>query len=91
MKLTTSIPAIALILLCLSGSATGQGDRDAQSAGFEFALLGDVPYDGRQEREFANVIKEIDAAELAFVVHNGDFWWDGAAWTEQAGGSSSMQ
>ena len=31
-------------------------------------------------------MKDIDAADLAFVVHNGDFWWDGAAWTEKAGG-----
>ena len=62
------------------------GEREAQSARFEFALIGDVPYDARHEKEFANVMKEIDAAELAFVVHNGDFWWDGAAWTEQAGG-----
>jgi hypothetical protein len=86
MTLTKSIPPIALVMLFLSGSATGQTDRDMQAARFEFALLGDVPYDARHEREFANVMKEIDAAELAFVVHNGDFWWDGAAWTEQAGG-----
>ena len=31
-------------------------------------------------------MKDIDAADLAFVVHDGDFWWDGAAWTEEAGG-----
>jgi hypothetical protein len=36
-------------------------------------------------------MKDINAAELAFVVHNGDFWWDGAAWTEQARGASSVQ
>ena len=51
-----------------------------------FALIGDMPYDARHEREFANVMKGIDSANLAFVVHNGDFWWDGAAWTEKAGG-----
>src|SRR5258708_32525469 len=31
-------------------------------------------------------MKDIDAAELAFVVHNGDFWRDGQAWTEKSGG-----
>jgi hypothetical protein len=86
MTLTKSIPAIVLVVLFLSGSATGQADRDAQAGRFEFALLGDVPYDARHEREFANVMKELDAAELAFVVHNGDFWYDGSAWTEQLGG-----
>ena len=31
-------------------------------------------------------MKDIDAAGLAFVIHDGDFWWDGAAWTEKDGG-----
>jgi hypothetical protein len=74
-----SVPFVVCIMLFLSGGATSQGETQTQSARFEFALIGDVPYDARQEREFANVMKEIDAAELAFVVHNDDFWWDGAA------------
>lgn len=58
----------------------------AQSNRFEFGLIGDVPYDGRAEREFANVMKGLNAADLEFVVHDGDFWWDGKDWTEKAGG-----
>jgi hypothetical protein len=77
-------------MLFLSACATMQRERDAQSARFEFGLIGDVPYDGRAEREFAHVMKGLDAADLSFVVHNGDFWWDGAAWTEQAGGPSTF-
>jgi hypothetical protein len=76
---------VAYVMLFLSGSATSQEERETQTARFEFALIGDMPYDARHETEFANVMKEIDAAELAFVVHTGDFWWDGSAWTEQAG------
>jgi hypothetical protein len=72
-----SVLAISAYILLLSGCAMLQGDREIRGAGFEFALLGDVPYDARQEKEFAHVRKEIDAADLAFVVHNGDFWWDG--------------
>ena len=83
-------PKSALMVSCLmcflAGSGTLLGGGEPQSAGFEFALIGDMPYDARHERDFANVMKEIDAAELAFVVHNGDFWWDGQTWTEQAGG-----
>jgi hypothetical protein len=80
--------SISVLILCcltilLSGCATV---RPAQGGRFQFALLGDVPYDARQEKEFANVMKVINAADLAFVVHNGDFWWDGVAWTEKAGG-----
>jgi hypothetical protein len=71
------------LALLLSGSATAQGTRGAS---FEFALIGDMPYDATHEREFANVMKGIDAADLAFVIHNGDFWWDGKEWTEKAGG-----
>ena len=71
-------------MLFLSGCATVQGEQ--QSGGFEFALIGDMPYDGRQEKEFAHLMRDIDAADVAFVVHNGDFWYDGSAWTEEIGG-----
>ena len=69
-----------------SGCATHQGGSETNSGSFDFALIGDMPYDGRQEKEFANLMRIIDTADVAFVVHNGDFWWDGAAWTETAGG-----
>ena len=74
------------LVLFLAAVATAQGDRPLQGAAVEFALIGDMPYDARHEREFAQVMKAIDAADLAFVVHDGDFWWDGAEWTEAAGG-----
>ncbi|HSF07154.1 MAG TPA: hypothetical protein VLG10_15330 [Methylomirabilota bacterium] len=73
-------------MLFLAACATAQGDREGQSGRVEFALIGDVPYNARHEKEFANVMKRLNEADLAFVVHNGDFWWDGAAWTEKAGG-----
>ena len=61
----------ALIASCsmsfLSACATTQGEREAQSTRFEFGLIGDVPYDGRHEREFVHVMKELNAADLAFV------------------------
>jgi hypothetical protein len=70
--------ALLLLQACTGVPAASKGGR------FEFALIGDVPYDARTEKEFAEVMKDIDAAELAFVVHNGDFWGDGAFWTEKA-------
>src|SRR5207244_11347301 len=63
-----------------------QEGREVSGPRFEFALIGDMPYDARQEKEFANLIRELDAAELAFVVHDGDLWYDGKEWTEQVGG-----
>lgn len=77
---------VSYLMVFLSGCANLPGERAVQGARFEFALIGDVPYDARHEKEFGNVLKEMNAADLAFVVHNGDFWYDGAAWTEQLGG-----
>src|SRR5262245_44056555 len=77
---------VAYVVLLFSSSATSQGQREAPSARFEFSVSGEMPDDSRHEKEVANFMREIDAAELAFVVHNGDFWYDGAAWTEQLGG-----
>src|SRR3954467_11432373 len=85
MKSLAALVICALVLL-IGGCATGQGSGEMRSASLDFALIGDMPYDGRQEKEFDNMMKDIDAAEVAFVVHDGDFWWDGGAWTEKAGG-----
>lgn len=84
-----SMKAISLSMICgtlLIGWLFHAAEGRAESTRFEFGLIGDVPYDARQEREFSYVMKELDAADLAFVVHDGDFWWDGRSWTEQAGG-----
>jgi hypothetical protein len=77
---------VSCFTLLITACAALQGERGTQSGRFELALIGDVPYNARHEKEFAHVMKQINAADLAFVVHNGDFWWDGAAWTEKEGG-----
>ena len=77
---------VASLILVLSGCAITQGEKGIQSGRFEFALIGDMPYDGRQEKEYAQLMTEIDMADLAFVVHNGDFWFDGIAWKETTKG-----
>ena len=41
---------------------------------FEFALIGDTPYDDDQETNlFPNLLADLNRAKLAFVVHDGDF------------------
>ena len=77
---------LSALIFLLGGCATSQGAKEMNATSLDFALIGDMPYDGRQEKEFANLMKDIDGSDVAFVVHNGDFWWDGAAWTEKAGG-----
>lgn len=40
---------------------------------FDFALIGDVPYTEEQATNlFPNMIRELNAAKVAFVVHDGD-------------------
>ena len=40
---------------------------------YEFALIGDVPYDDMQETNyFPNMLEELNHSALAFVVHDGD-------------------
>ena len=85
MRIPATLIVSALVLL-LGGCATDRAVSQTSATSFDFALIGDMPYDGRQEKEFDHLMKDIDAADVAFVVHNGDFWWDGAAWTERAGG-----
>jgi hypothetical protein len=80
-----ALTAGSLLGLLAAGGAL-EGEEGGRGARFEFALIGDMPYDARHEKEFAHVMAAIDAADLAFVVHDGDFWWDGNQWTEQAGG-----
>lgn len=76
----------ASCVLLLAGCAAAPGGAETKGLRFEFALIGDMPYDARQEKQFPNVMREINAADLAFVVHDGDFQWDGAGWNEKAGG-----
>ncbi|AUT04158.1 hypothetical protein CLI64_00580 [Nostoc sp. CENA543] len=40
---------------------------------FDFALIGDIPYDARQEIEFQKLIKDINKSLVSFVIHDGDF------------------
>jgi hypothetical protein len=49
------------------------GEADPASSGFEFAIIGDVPYNAQEEAKFMNLIAAIDHTKVVFVVHNGDF------------------
>lgn len=53
---------------------------------FEFAVIGDMPYDGNQREEFVRMTEEINTHDLAFVIHVGDFWFDGLVWKDTTKG-----
>src|SRR5258708_14272110 len=40
---------------------------------FAFGVMGDTPYNEREEPHFVQLIEQMNAAPLAFVVHVGDF------------------
>lgn len=51
----------------------GAAEAEYPDRQFDFALIGDTPYDALQETNlFPNMIDELNQAQLAFVVHNGD-------------------
>lgn len=62
------LPAVAALLL-LGACAT----RPELPGEFAFAVLGDTPYNEREERQFLAMMARLDAEDLAFVLHVGDF------------------
>ena len=51
---------------------------------FDFALIGDVPYTPEQvTNSFPNMIRELNAANLEFVVHDGDIKSGGDPCTDE--------
>lgn len=68
-RLFASILAAAL---CLLPQAFGHA-ADADARRFSFAVIGDAPYNPQEEALYQGVMEEINAADLAFVVHVGDF------------------
>jgi hypothetical protein len=55
--------------LSLTGCALGSSSPDA----FVFAVIGDTPYNDREEAQYLKMMERIDAQPLAFVIHVGDF------------------
>lgn len=62
--------AVAAVFMLATASAS------AQDGAFDFALIGDMPYTKVQEVEYQRVLAALNAAELAFVAHIGDFQFD---------------
>jgi len=74
----------ALIGSCLLFSAAGLpvARADNKPGTLDFALIGDAPYTDAQRAEYVNLLKAMNAEDLAFVVHDGDFWFDGIKWND---------
>lgn len=60
--------AAATLALALAGCAA----KPPHPESFAFAVMGDAPYDAREEREFDAMLAAMGAEPLAFAVHVGD-------------------
>jgi hypothetical protein len=73
-----SVRAIsAAFVLFASGGNVG-----AQERAFDFALIGDMPYTKVQEVEYQRVLAALNAADVAFVAHIGDFQFDATPYNQ---------
>lgn len=67
-----------LLLVGLLGLPSGDlpaasNEAPLLTSGFEFAIIGDLPYTAREEAKFPELVAAINQTSVAFVVHNGDF------------------
>jgi hypothetical protein len=73
LALASSVPVLAM---GARSAAAQSGSTPAASGSFAFGILGDMPYTRRQEEEYARVLAQINAHDLAFVGHVGDMVGD---------------
>jgi hypothetical protein len=83
------ISMAAVVYLAFTGCGTLAGKQPARTASpdlrYDFALIGDVPYDELQATNlFPNMIEEMNGARLAFVVHDGDIKSGSTPCTDEA-------
>jgi hypothetical protein len=59
----------------LLSSACQEPPPERKPGTFSFAVLGDVPYGPVEEIRFRRAIRQLDAADLALIIHVGDILW----------------
>ncbi len=69
---------LSAVVLVLASTGAVHADRfekeDTKHPRFEFALIGDMPYNNTDQiGKFNNLIASMNEQKLAFVVHDGDF------------------
>src|SRR5436190_21112864 len=71
---TSSLFVIGLGLMTALGCAAADSGPAYPDLRFDFALIGDTPYNEMQEtNQFPNLMQELNSQSLAFIVHDGDF------------------
>src|SRR4051794_5541541 len=65
--------SFALGLASFSHTGISDASAQAQDRAFQFGLIGDMPYTRVPQQEYHRVLAALNKADLAFVVHIGDF------------------
>lgn len=65
----------ALLVLsgCVAAETAGPTGGQAQAGRFDVSLIGDQQYTAGDEARFLNLMDDLNEADLAFVIHTGDF------------------
>jgi hypothetical protein len=80
-RMKYSCSAILTAALCWSGCAMWRAPGEKP---FDFAVIGDVPYTPEQTTNlFPNMMRELNAAKVEFVVHDGDIKSGGTPCTDE--------
>jgi hypothetical protein len=69
---TALVAALVVFILATRGI---EPPRPNPPGTFSFAVIGDAPYYWWEEIKFRRVLKELNANDLAWVVHVGDIFW----------------
>lgn len=74
LAIASSVPVAAMG--ARSAAAQSAVPAPENDGGFGFAIFGDMPYTRKQELEYARLLEQINARDLAFVAHVGDMVGD---------------
>ncbi len=90
-KALKAVLSALCFLLFLSGCAAIQPKGEIQTDRFEFGLIGDQQYNAESEAKFLNLMSDLNRADLAFVVHVGDFTGGAGPCTDETFSSRKQQ
>ena len=70
-----ALASLPLLSACAS-AMRGEARASEGAGGFDFGVVGDIPYTRAQEAEYARVMQHMNSRELEFVAHIGDMMFD---------------
>ena len=65
----------ALVVVLMVTDRSEPPPPDPPAGSFAFAVMGDAPYYLWEELQFRRLLRQVDASELAWVLHVGDIFW----------------